>query len=121
MERNPEEHRKSTGAQVLASVFICALFVAAYVAAMHALVDVSIVEDEAGRNRRDTVYLALHLGFLVLVLVVGFVTGKWLNGLGLAYGLLFFIVLVVAMLTVLGGSYELACRGHNDLVRHWQC
>lgn len=121
VERNPEGNRKSAGTQALASILICALFVGAYVAAMHALVDVSMVDDEAGRNRRDTVYLAVHLGFLVLVVVVGFVIGKWLSGLGLAYGLLFFIVLVVAMLAVQGGSYELACRGHNDLVRHWQC
>lgn len=121
MERERETSRKSAGFQALVAILVCLLFIGAYLAAMHALVDISVVDSDAERNRRDAIHTYLHLGLLVLVAVVGFVVGKWLNGLGLAYGLLFFIVLVVAMLAVQGGSYELACRGHNDLVRHWQC
>ncbi len=121
MERERGPNSKSTGIQILVSSFVCLLFIAAYVAAMYALVDISRIDSDSDANRRDAVYAYVHLGLLALVWVVGIVVGKWLNGLGLAYGLLFFIVLVVAMLAVQGGSYELACRGHNDLVRHWQC
>jgi hypothetical protein len=121
VERERGASRRSSGFQVLVATMVCLLFIVAYIAAMHVLVDISLVDSEAERNRRDAVYAYLHLGFLVLAWVVGIVVGKWLNGLGLAYGLLFFIVLVVAMLGVQGASYELACRGHNDLVRHWQC
>ena len=88
---------------------------------MRALVDVSVVSSGADADRRDVVYTYVHLGLLVLVSVVGFVVGKWLNGLGLAYALLFVIVLTVGMLGVQFGSYELACHGHNGLVRNWQC
>lgn len=121
MERERGTQPKHAGLQVAISILVCVLFIGAYVAAMHALVDISVVDSEADRNRRDAIYAYLHLGLLVLVAIVGFVVGKWLNGLGMAYGLLFVIVLAVAMLGVQGTSYELACRGHNDLVRHWQC
>jgi hypothetical protein len=53
--------------------------------------------------------------------VLGFVAGKWFNGLGIAFATLFVLVLGICMVTVQMASYELACHGHNDLVRHWQC
>ncbi len=121
MERESPTASKNAGAQVLVSIFGCLLYNGAYAAAMHALVGVSAVESDADANRRDAVYAYVHLGFLLLVCVVGFVVGKWLNGLGLAYALLFVIVLTVGMLTVQLGSYELACHGHNGLVRNWRC
>lgn len=121
MERDTGSSTKSASIQVIVSIILCLLFIGAYIAAMRALVDVSVIETDADANRRDTVYAVFHLGFLVLVSVVGFVVGKWLNGLGLAYALLFFIVVVLGMLTVLMGSYELACHGYNGIVRNWQC
>ena len=69
----------------------------------------------------DNVYAALHIGLLAVAAVIGFVLGKWLNGLGLAYATLFVLVLSVIMVGAQLTTYELACRGHNDLIRHWQC
>lgn len=121
MERETGSSTKSASIQVVVTIILCLLFLGAYVAALRALVDVSVIETDADANRRDTVYAFFHLGFLTLASVVGFVVGKWLNGLGLAYALLFFIVVTVGMLSVQIGSYELACHGYNGIVRNWQC
>ena len=93
----------------------------AYVAAMNALLEVSRIESTADAADRDNVYAALHVGLLAAAAVVGFVVGKWLNGLGLAYATLFVLALSVMMVGAQLTTYELACRGHNDIMRHWQC
>jgi hypothetical protein len=41
--------------------------------------------------------------------------------MGVALGLLFVVVLSVSMVGAQMGSYELACQGHNDVIRHWTC
>ncbi len=94
---------------------------AAYIAAMHTTLDVSKVNDARDADRRDVIYFGIHVGGLVLSTVVGFVLGKWFSGLGLAFGVLFLIVVGIAMVGVQLSSYELACHGRNDLVRHWTC
>lgn len=94
---------------------------AAYFAIMRAVVGVSDIESKADANYRDTVYLIVHLGLLSVAAVLGFVAGKWLSGLGVAYAMLFVIVLALGMVFAQAGSYELACRGRNDVIRHWSC
>ena len=93
----------------------------AYVAAMNALLEVSRIESTADAADRDNVYAALHVGLLAAAAVVGFLVGKWLNGLGLAYATLFVLALSVMMVGAQLTTYELACHGHNDIMRHWQC
>jgi len=112
---------KPTGLILLLTLVLLVLLVAAYVGVMNALVEMSRVEsiDEAGR--RDAAYAYLHLVMIAGSGVIGFVAGKWFNGLGVAFATLFVVVMVVAMLGVQLASYEMACHGHNDLVRHWQC
>jgi CDP-diglyceride synthetase len=107
--------------QIALTVLTLLFFVAAYAVAMNAVVSVSRVTDDAGRDHRDQVYLALHGGFLLLAGIYGFTLGKWLNGLGVAFALLFVVGLSLSMVAVQISSYELACHGHNDLVRHWTC
>lgn len=93
----------------------------AYAGIMNAVLDVSKVGSDNDANQRDAAYAYLHVVFLAGAAVIGFLAGKWLNGLGVAFATLFVIVLVIGMLAIQLSSYELACRGHNDLVRHWQC
>jgi len=116
-ERGPRPAPLQVGLTILALVF----FMAAYIVAMNALLEVSRVTEDADRDRRDAIYLAVHGGFLCLAAIYGFTLGKWLSGLGLAFALLFIVSLAVLMLSTQLVSYELACRGHNDLVRHWTC
>lgn len=106
---------------VFVALLLLLALIAAYVATMNAVVDVSRVNSDNDADRRDAAYAYLHIVFLVGAAVIGFLAGKWLNGLGIAFATLFVIVLVIAMLGIQLSSYELACRGHNDLVRHWQC
>ena len=116
-----ERRSKPHSVQFLVSVLLLIVFAAVYVAAMNALLEVSRIESTAEAADRDNVYAALHVGLLALAAVIGFVLGKWLNGLGLAYATLFVLVLSVIMVGAQLTTYELACRGHNDLIRHWQC
>lgn len=98
-----------------------ALLGCAYVAAMHAIIDVSRVQTDADAEARDTTYAVLHVSALAGSAVIGFCVGKWLNGLGFAYATLFVMVIAVFMVLAQVSSYELACQGHNDLIRHWTC
>ncbi len=88
---------------------------------MRPSVDVSRLHEKSDANRRDAVYLAIHGTLLLVAATGGFALGRWLSGLGLAYAMLFVAVLLVVMIAAQAGSYELACNGHNDLIRHWTC
>jgi hypothetical protein len=116
-----ERHSKRHSIQILVTVLLLMILATAYVAAMNALLEVSRIESTADAADRDNVYAALHVGLLAAAAVVGFVVGKWLNGLGLAYATLFVLALSVMMVGAQLTTYELACRGHNDILRHWQC
>ncbi|MGE3075936.1 MAG: hypothetical protein AB7N24_08625 [Dehalococcoidia bacterium] len=106
---------------VLLTLLLLCLLIASYVGVMHAVVDVSKIANDHDANQRDRAYAFLHIVMILGAGIIGFVTGKWFNGLGIAFAALFVIVIAVGMLSVQLTSYELACHGHNDLVRHWQC
>lgn len=112
---------KPHGAQVGVALVSLAFFAAAYLSLMRATLDYSRLESGRTASDRDEVYFVLHTGLLAGALVAGFIVGKWLNGLGAAYATLFGVFLVAFMVLAQIGSYELACEGHNDLIRHWVC
>ena len=97
-------------------------FTAAYLLAMRLSLDVSVIKEKTDADHRDAVYLAIHGGVLLAAMAGGFTLGRWLNGLGLAYAVLFLVVLSLVMVSAQLGSYEVACEaGHNGLIRHWTC
>jgi hypothetical protein len=98
-----------------------AVLFGAYLTAMHMLVDVSNVEAGKDASHRDLIYVYVHAGLFAAAVVLGFLAGKWFSGLGFAFATLFFIVVAFGVTLIQMSSYELACRGHNDIVRHWQC
>ncbi|GIW13225.1 MAG: hypothetical protein KatS3mg062_0664 [Tepidiforma sp.] len=117
MERQPGNGRRAAAALAL-----LILLLAGYLAAMRATVGISAVNSDQEAAERDLVYLAVHGGLLVIGSAVGFAAGKWVNGLGLAFAVLFVVVLAVAMVGVQVASFELACgAGYNGLIRHWHC
>jgi predicted permease len=118
--REPSGRPKSNGLIVFLTLVLLVMLVAAYVGVMNLLLEVSEGES-VDTARRDLAYAYVHLVLLVGAAVIGFLAGRWFNGLGIAFATLFAIVLVVGMLTVQLSTYELACHGHNDIVRHWQC
>ena len=98
------------------------LLFALYVVAMRMALDESRLGSGDLGNRRDEVYLWIHLGTLAVAAVVGTAVGKWLSGLGFAFMALFVAVAVTAMLVATLGSQALACsEGRNDTLRHWTC
>lgn len=120
MQDSERQGGKSFIALIL-TLALLAMLLAAYIGVMHAVVDVSRVTSDHEANDRDLAYVYLHLAILAGAGIIGFFAGKWVNGLGIAFATLFVIVMSIGMLTVQLSSYELACHGHNDLVRHWQC
>ena len=107
--------------QVLITVLALAVLLAAYAFTMHAIIDVSRIDQDTRAGRRDLVYSYVHVAGLIFSGALGFALGKWFSGLGVAFATLFVIVTAVGMLSLQFGTYELACHGHNDIVRHWTC
>ncbi|MCC6383025.1 MAG: hypothetical protein IT304_11005 [Dehalococcoidia bacterium] len=107
--------------QLLVALGGIVLLAGVYLLLMRLTIDVSRLERKSDASMRDLVYLGLHTGLLAVAAVLGFAAGKWLNGMGVGYGLLFLVVLLVWMLAAQLGAYGLACHGHNDLIRHWTC
>ena len=107
--------------QVALTIAGLTLLVGIYLVAMRMSIDVSRLSAKGDANHRDAVYLAIHGGMLLLATIGGFALGRWLAGLGIAYALLFVAVLSVLMVGAQLGSYEAACHGHNDVIRHWTC
>jgi hypothetical protein len=115
--------RRSKPAWVQTGVTVCLLVVlfAAYIAAMHATVPLSKKTGASAIDRRDLWYVIIHGSVLGAGAVLGFLAGKWYSGLGIAFALLFLAVLAAGMVGIQLGAFEAACRGHNDIVRHWTC
>ncbi len=117
-----QEPDRGRGPAVVMVVTLIVLFVAAYAGAMRATVGFSDVQSDRDAAVRDQVYLAVHGSLLVAAAVVGFVTGRWVNGMGLAHAVLFVVTLAVAMVAIQVASFELACgAGWNGIIRHWHC
>ncbi|HNO66329.1 MAG TPA: hypothetical protein PKK39_08265 [Tepidiformaceae bacterium] len=107
--------------QSAVTLLALALLVGIYVAVMHGLVDFSKVDGKHEASERDLVYVYIHVGLFLAAGVIGFVAGKWFSGLGFAFAVLFLVITMLLTTAIQLSSYEMACRGHNDLVRHWQC
>lgn len=112
---------RPTGLILLLTVALLVLLLAAYIGVMHALVEMSRVETDDDAAQRDAAYAYLHLVLVAGAAIIGFVAGKWFNGLGIAFATLFVVVMVVGTLATQMVTFEMACHGHNDVVRHWQC
>lgn len=111
---------KPAAIQILVVAAGLLLLIAAYALVMHLTVDISR-EGNSDADTRDLMYLYIHLGGLLGALVVGFSLGRWLSGLGIAFAVLFVVVLACSMVIAQAGTYQLACHGQNDILRHWSC
>jgi hypothetical protein len=97
------------------------LLLAGYLLLLHALLPYMRLDQGTSASDRDNLLLAVHGAGLLLSAVVGFVLGRWLNGTGLPFAALFLVVIAFLMVGAQAAAFELACRGHNDLIRHWTC
>ncbi len=102
----------------LAGVLLLALL---YLVAMRAALPYARVDQDTSASDRDNLYLVLHLALLGLAGLTGWLLGRWLGGLGVAYATLFVISSALWMVGAQVASYQLACDGNNDLIRHWTC
>ena len=87
------------------------LFAALYVLLMRIALPGSQLETVRAADDRDLAYLAIHLGLLAGGAIAGFFLGKWLSGLGLAFALLFVVVLSVSMVAAQIGNLRTRLPG----------
>ena len=106
-------------AAVLAIVGLVVFLDGAYIGVMQLLIDVSKPTEDA--DTRDLVYLYVHVGFLAVAAILGFLLGKWVNGLGFACAVLVVTVLAVSMVLALLTSRAVTCNGDTEFLRHWTC
>ncbi len=114
-------HSKPRAIQAVVVTSALVVLGTAHLALLRATIDVSHLDQRHTASERDAAYFYLHVGVLLVAAVIGFGLGKWLNGLGVAYAVLFIVALALAMVLAQLGSFALACQGHNDLIRHWTC
>ena len=121
MQRRARPSKPTWVAWLLSVVLLAALF-AAYLVVTHRAVGTDVPVGNTELSQRDTIYFSIHLATLGIGGVVGFSLGKWLNGLGAAFALLFFVILVSSLTATQVVTYKLACGGgQNNIVRHWTC
>ena len=113
--------RKPRSVQTLVAVVLLLLLFGAYAGVLQYNAESAATSRRLTIEERDTLYFAVHGAVLLAAVVAGFIAGKWLNGLGFAYAVLFVAVLFSAMILAQIGAHTAACHGHNDVFRHWTC
>jgi len=106
---------------LLAAAIVALVLSAAYLGAMRFAIEYSNPHGRHTHDERDLVYLWLHLGLLAAALIAGFALGRWLRSGGTGYAVLLLAVLATVMIAAQLGSHELACSGHDGLIRYWTC
>lgn len=120
--RPPPAPRLANWLYALVAGLLLIVLIAGYVGAANLLVDRYEAEPGTTQDRRDdAVYFALHgvtlaVGTVTAVAVAGALRrSRW--GLGLLVTALLLLAMSFAQVI----TFHLACEGHNDIVRHWQC
>jgi hypothetical protein len=106
-------------AATLAILGLVVFLVGAYIGAMQLLIEVSAPGEDP--DRRDLIYLYIHLGFLAMGAILGFLVGKWLNGQGVACAVLVVTTVAVSMVFALLASRAVTCNDDIEFLRHWTC
>lgn len=113
------DHGAPGWAAALAVAGLVVFLDGAYLGVMQLLIGVSRPGEDP--DTRDLVYLYLHAGFLAAGAILGFLLGKWLNGMGFACAVLVVTVLAVSMVLALLTSRAMTCNNDVEFLRHWTC
>ncbi|MEX0781833.1 MAG: hypothetical protein WD557_04220 [Dehalococcoidia bacterium] len=117
--RVQSRQRMPSWAVVLAVLGLLVFLDGAYIGVMQLLIDVSDPTEDP--DTRDLVYLYVHVGFLLVGAILGFLLGKWVNGLGFACAVLVVTVLATSMVFALLTSRAVTCNSDAEFLRHWTC
>ncbi|MDZ7728449.1 MAG: hypothetical protein U5Q44_09840 [Dehalococcoidia bacterium] len=89
-----------------------------YVVVLHVAVG---GDNSAPPNEEDALYFGIHGAMLTLSLLVAWGIAALSRRSTMALLALFGGWFLVAMMAAQIATFELACHGHNDIIRHWQC
>lgn len=98
-----------------------AVLLVAYIGLAHALLVVPESDVDEVLNRRDAEYFGLLGGTLAGSVLVGIGIGAMLRRSPFAFALLMLALVFIGLVGIQVGTFELACDGQNDIVRHWRC
>lgn len=70
---------------------------------------------------RDAWYFGAHLAWTAVAVGLGAVLGTWFRRSGFAFAALFLAWISISMTVAQVATFQLACEGHNDIIRHWHC
>jgi len=120
VETESPPDRRQIGAPVVTIVTCLALITVAggYATGLRLLVR---LDPAAEAEAVDGRYFGIHGIALVAAGVVGFAVGTYFRRMGFAFATLFITAIVIVMIAAQVASFELACAGHNDVIRHWHC
>jgi hypothetical protein len=104
------------------TISILLVLTSLYVLSLHLGLDwAGDVSGEDSKDRADAIYFGLHGIWLVVAAALGGTLGVWFRRTLFGFGALFLTWMLVVMVSAQVASFELACRGHNDIIRHWEC
>jgi hypothetical protein len=103
---------------VTITVLVLLTVVGAYLTSLRLVLETS---PAATPNEHDTIYFGLHGAALMVATITGGIVGFLQGRRAFAISILFLAVILVTMFAAQLITFELACSGHNDIIRHWQC
>lgn len=119
MEREPESATAFSWLATATIILSLLTITGAYLTLLRLAIDTSNAGDPT--NDADRVYFGVHGAILALSLVLGGILGYVQARRAFAIAVLFLAVILVTMFAAQLVTFELACAGHNDIIRHWQC
>lgn len=106
-------------ALIVASIVTVVLV--AYGVVANALLVVPVSDADAVLNERDAEYFAVLGATLAAGTVSGVALAALLRRSLFGFALLFLALVFLGLVGIQAATFEMACDGRNDIVRHWQC
>ena len=127
VQQAPPHHRRPeprypTWLVAVITVSVLVVLTSLYVLSLHLAIDiVGTVEGDGPADSRDARYFLAHGVWVLIAAMAGVGFGTLFRRSAFGFAALFLSWMLVASVAAQLITFELACRGHNDIIRHWEC
>ncbi len=119
-QHRQHQPRFPTWVEAIVTPALLMLLTTLYVVSLHLAMDVT--RDELNdTNVRDGVYFGIHGAWAFAAMLAGIAVGAWFRRSMFGLGALFVCWMVAAMVAAQIVTFQLACEGYNEIIRHWNC